>query len=135
VAAAGRKLLEKPDILLIDGQGRAHPRRFGLACHVGLELGWPTIGCAKSRLIGEHREVGRGKGSQCRLVDRGEVIGKVVRSREGVKCLYVSVGHLVELEESVRIVLRCCRKYRLPEPTRQAHIQVSQIRKKVGVDR
>jgi len=68
VAAAARKLKQKPDILLIDGQGRAHPRRFGLACHVGLDLGWPTIGCAKSRLIGEHRPVGRKKGCQCRLM-------------------------------------------------------------------
>jgi deoxyribonuclease V len=134
VVAAGRKLPQKPDILLIDGQGRAHPRRFGLASHVGLELGWPTIGCAKSRLIGENRAVGRRKGCQCRLTDKGELIGKVVRSRDEVKCLYVSVGHLVGLDEAVRIVLRCCRKYRLPEPTRQAHILVSQIRQKVGMD-
>ena len=110
VAAAARKLKQKPDILLIDGQGRAHPRRFGLACHVGLDLGWPTIGCAKSRLIGEHRPV-------------------VVRSRDDVKCLYVSVGHLMEMDEAVRVVLRCCRRYRLPEPTRQAHNLVSQNRR------
>ena len=134
VVAAGRKMREKPDILLIDGQGRAHPRRFGLACHVGVELGWPTIGCAKSRLIGENRAVGRRKGCQCRLMDHGELIGKAVRSRDDVKCLYVSVGHRIELEESVRIVLRSCRRYRLPEPTRQAHLLVSQIRQKVGMD-
>jgi len=129
VAAAARKLKQKPDILLIDGQGRAHPRRFGLACHVGLDLGWPTIGCAKSRLIGEHRPVGRKKGCQCRLMDKGELIGKVVRSRDDVKCLYVSVGHLMEMDEAVRVVLRCCRRYRLPEPTRQAHNLVSQNRR------
>jgi deoxyribonuclease V len=129
VLAAAGKMSRKPDILLIDGQGRAHPRRFGLACHVGLELGWPTIGCAKSRLIGEHRAVGRKKGSQCRLMDDGELIGKVVRSREDVKCLYISVGHLMELDEAVGVVLRCCRKYRLPEPTRQAHNLVSQLRR------
>jgi len=87
VLAAAGKLSQKPDILLIDGQGRAHPRRFGLACHVGLEMGWPTIGCAKSRLIGEHRGVGRKKGCQCRLMDNGELIWKVVRSRDDVKCL------------------------------------------------
>ena len=129
VLAAAGKLRQKPDILLIDGQGRAHPRRFGLACHVGLEMGLATIGCAKSRLIGEHRAVGRKKGCQCRLMDKGELIGKVVRSRDDVKCLYVSVGHLIELDEAVRVVLRCCRRYRLPEPTRQAHNLVSQNRR------
>lgn len=129
VESAARKLKQKPDILLIDGQGRAHPRRVGLACHVGLDLDWPTIGCAKSRLIGEHRPVGRKKGCQCRLLDNGELIGKVVRSRDDVKCLYVSVGHRIELDEAVRVVLRCCRKYRLPEPTRQAHNLVSQNRR------
>ena len=135
VLAAARKLENRPDVLIIDGQGLAHPRRFGLACHVGLELGWPTIGCAKSRLIGENRAVGRRKGCQCRLMDHGERIGKVVRSRDDVKCLYVSVGHLIVLDEAVRVVLKCCRKYRLPEPTRQAHILVSKIRQKVGMDK
>lgn len=135
VSAAARKLRQKPDILLIDGQGRAHPRRFGLACHVGLELDLPTIGCAKSRLIGEYRPVGGKKGCQCRLMDNGELVGKVVRSRDDVKCLYVSVGHRIELEEAVRVVLRCCRKYRLPEPTRQAHNLVSQLRRKEGMDK
>lgn len=135
VVSAVRKLKQKPDILMVDGQGKAHPRRFGLACHVGVELGWASIGCAKSRLTGTHRAVGQTKGCQCRLMDHGELIGKVVRSRAGVKCLYVSVGHLIGLDEAVRIVLRCCRKYRLPEPTRQAHTLVSQLRQKEGMDK
>lgn len=132
VIAAARQLKQRPDVLLIDGQGVAHPRRFGLACHVGVELGWPTIGCAKSRLIGEYREPGWKKGGRCRLLDQGEVIGTVLRSRQGVKCLYVSVGHRVEREQAVEIVLRCCQRYRLPEPTRLAHQLVSMLRYSAG---
>jgi len=132
VLAAARKLKECPDVLLIDGQGVAHPRRFGLACHVGVELGWPTIGCAKSRLIGEYRQPGLKKGCHSRLLDGKEVIGTVLRSREGVRCLYVSVGHRVELRQAEQIVLRCCKGYRLPEPTRQAHQLVSKLRYSAG---
>jgi len=128
VLAAAKKLSQKPDILILDGQGRAHPRRFGLACHVGLELGWSTIGCAKSRLIGTHRPVGQRKGCRCQLIHEGEVVGKALRSRSGVKCLYVSVGHKVILDEAVRIVLRCCHRYRIPEPARLAHQMVTNIR-------
>jgi len=128
ILAAARKLKRKPDVLLIDGQGRAHPRRFGLACHVGVELDWPTIGCAKSRLIGEYGQVGQRKGCRRQLKDKGEVVGMVVRSREKVKCLYVSVGHKVELREAVKLVLGCCRRYRQPEPTRRAHQLVSRLR-------
>jgi deoxyribonuclease V len=135
VIAAARKLKLIPDVLLIDGQGLAHPRRFGLACHVGVELGIPTIGCAKSRLTGEHREVGLSKGCRCQLRDKGQVVGMVLRSREKVKCLYVSVGHLTELTEAVKVVLGCCRKYRLPEPTRRAHQVVSRLREQTGIDK
>ena len=127
MVAAAMKLPCRPDVMLIDGQGFSHPRRFGLACHVGLELGQPTIGVAKSRLIGRHREPALSKGSRRRLMDGNEIIGFVVRSRESVKPLYVSVGHMVTLEEAVRIVLRCCKRYRLPEPTRLAHQLVSKL--------
>ncbi|MBN1846785.1 MAG: endonuclease V [Sedimentisphaerales bacterium] len=133
IAAAGRLPL-RPDVLLIDGQGWAHPRRFGLACHVGVELGWPAIGCAKSRLIGTHRPVGQRRGCCCRLLDGGQLIGKVLRTRDGVKCLYVSVGHRIELDQAVRIVLRAASGCRLPEPARRAHQAVTKLRHKVPMD-
>lgn len=132
--AAGR-LNTRPDVLLIDGQGKAHPRRFGLAAHVGVLLDWPTIGCAKSRLIGTHRPVGPRKGNQCRLLDQGEIIGKVVRTRDGVKPLYVSEGHLTELDQAVKLVLACCRKYRIAEPVRKAHQAVTKLRRTRPVDK
>ncbi|MBN1765022.1 MAG: endonuclease V [Sedimentisphaerales bacterium] len=91
----------------------------------------PTIGCAKSRLIGSHREVGMKKGSHCRLMDDKEVIGRVLRTREGLKCMYISEGHRIILDEAVQIVLKCCRGYRLPEPTRRAHQLATKIRKQV----
>jgi deoxyribonuclease V len=118
---AFRKLRGPVDLLLVDGQGYAHPRRFGLACHLGLLLDVPAIGCAKSRLLGEHAEPARAAGSRSDLVDEGEVIGTVLRTRDGVKPLFVSSGHRIGLAEAEAWVLRCCRGYRLPEPTRLAH--------------
>lgn len=117
-----------PDVVLIDGQGLAHPRRLGIACHLGLLLDVPTIGCAKSRLIGTHRSPAHGAGSMTALKHEGETIGKVVRTKNHVKPLYVSVGHHIDLASSTRIVLACCRGYRLPEPTRQAHLHVNALR-------
>jgi deoxyribonuclease V len=114
------KLRRMPDLLLCDGQGYAHPRRFGLACHLGVETGLPSIGVAKSRLIGRHREPGHRAGSQAPLKDGGEVIGAVLRTRAGVNPLYVSIGHRIGLETAIGYVLRCCRGYRLPETTRWA---------------
>ncbi|HSC48099.1 MAG TPA: deoxyribonuclease V [Gammaproteobacteria bacterium] len=114
------KLRHAPDLLLCDGQGYAHPRRFGLACHLGVATGLPSIGVAKSRLIGRPREPGYRSGSRAPLKDGDEVIGAVLRTRTGVKPLYVSVGHRVCLETAVGYVLRCCRGYRLPETTRWA---------------
>jgi deoxyribonuclease V len=105
----------------VDGQGIAHPRRIGLASHLGLCLDIPTIGCAKSRLIGEFAEPDVTAGSFTDLVDKGEVIGAVVRTRDGVKPVYVSIGHKISLAEAVRWTLACRRGYRLPEPTRLAH--------------
>ena len=118
---AFRRLTTKPDLLLVDGQGYAHPRRFGLACHLGLLLDVPTIGCAKSRLIGEYGALDGPAGSRADLLDGGEVVGAVLRTRDGVSPLFVSVGHRIALDEAVQWVLRCCRGYRLPEPTRLAH--------------
>jgi deoxyribonuclease V len=113
--------VRKPDLLLVDGHGFAHPRRFGLACHLGLLLDVPAIGCAKSRLIGEHAEPDRAAGSHTQVRDGGQVIGAVVRTRDGVNPVYVSVGHRIGLAEAVEWVLRCCRGLRLPETTRLAH--------------
>ncbi len=109
------------DLLLVDGQGLAHPRRFGLACHLGLLLDVPAVGCAKSRLLGEHDMPQDAAGSRSDLVDRGEVIGSVLRTRANVKPLFVSIGHCIGLAQADAWVLRCGRGYRLPEPTRLAH--------------
>ena len=125
VLAAAQKLRQPPDVLILDGQGLAHPRRCGLACHVGVQLDWPTIGCAKSRLIGQHRQPGLKRTCQCSLRDGPDVIGKVLRTRDNVKPVYVSVGHRVSLPQAVRIVLGACTRYRLPEPTRRAHQAVT----------
>ncbi len=116
------KLKHKPDLILCDGQGLAHPRRFGLACHLGVLLDIPTIGVAKSRLIGEPRgRLGRAKGAWVPLVDSGEIIGALLRTRTGVKPVYVSIGHRVSLDTAIDFVLRCAPRYRLPETTRRAH--------------
>ena len=118
--AAVEQLETLPDLLLCDGQGLAHPRRFGLACHLGVLLERPTIGCAKTRLCGEHAEVGSSRGATVPLQD-GQVIGAVVRTQTNGRPVYVSVGHLVDLEDAVEIVLHCASRYRLPEPLRFAH--------------
>jgi deoxyribonuclease V len=115
-----KTIRQVPDLLLCDGQGLAHPRRFGLACHIGLLAGIPTIGVAKTRLVGEHGELPTEKGSRIDLLHKGERIGMVVRTRDAVKPVYVSVGHKVSLETAVNYVLRCTTKYRLPETTRWA---------------
>ncbi len=120
LARAFEALERRPDLLLVDGQGYAHPRRFGLACHLGLLLDLPTIGCAKSRLCGQHEPPGLERGSSAPLVDGGEVIGLVLRTREGVAPVYVSVGHRISLEAAAGWVLRLCRGRRIPEPLRLA---------------
>jgi len=120
--AACEKLTITPDLILVDGQGIAHPRRLGLASHLGLFLHIPTIGCAKSLLCGRHEEPGFNAGSYTEVTDRGETIGAALRTRSGVKPVYVSIGHKVDLEVAIYWVLKCCRGYRLPEPTRLAHL-------------
>ena len=120
--AACEKLTLTPDLILVDGQGIAHPRRLGLACHLGLFLNMPTIGCAKSRLCGSHEMPGVEAGSYAEVIDKGEVIGAALRTRSGVKPVYVSIGHKIDLPAAIHWVLECCRGYRLPEPTRLAHL-------------
>ena len=117
-----------PDVVLFDGQGIAHPRRVGLASHLGLWLGIPTVGCAKSRLTGHPRgQPRRQRGSYRTLYDRGEAVGRLVRTRDDVNPLFVSPGHLSDLAGSMRLVLRCGSGYRLPEPTRVADREVRRV--------
>ncbi|MDY7040592.1 MAG: deoxyribonuclease V [Chloroflexota bacterium] len=121
VVDALEQLRADPDLLIFDGHGLAHPRRMGIATHIGVLMDRPSIGCAKSRLCGEHHQPAEVRGSMARLTDGDEVIGMVVRTRNRVNPVYVSIGHKVDLETAVTCVLRCCRKYRLPEPIRHAH--------------
>ena len=120
--AACQKLDNTPDLVLVDGQGIAHPRRLGLASHLGLFLNMPTIGCAKSILCGRHQPVGEEVDSHAELVDNGEIIGAALRTKSGVKPIYVSVGHKIDLASAIYWVAKCCQGYRLPEPTRLAHL-------------
>jgi deoxyribonuclease V len=121
VLAALGQLERRPDVLMFDAQGWAHPRRMGLATHLGILLDMPAVGCAKSRLCGTHGEPDEQKGSWTPLMDGDEVIGAVVRTRDRVQPVFVSVGHRVDLETAVSLVLGCATRYRLPEPTRWAH--------------
>jgi deoxyribonuclease V len=120
------KLPMKPDLILCDGQGIAHPRRFGIACHLGWWLDCPTIGVGKSLLIGTHDAVGRQRGDWSPLRDGAETIGAVLRTRTGVKPVYVSSGHRVSLETAIELVLACAPRFRLPEPIRHADHLASQ---------
>lgn len=124
-APAVLKALEQlkvlPDLLICDGQGIAHPRRFGLASHLGLICDLPSIGVAKSRLIGEHAPLGTARGERQFLYDEDEVIGAALRTRHNTRPVYVSIGHRVSLESAIRYTLACAPRFRLPEPTRQAH--------------
>ena len=122
IAMALQQLTVRPDVLFADGQGLAHPRGFGLACHLGLLSGIPTLGCAKSILRGTHAPLAEERGTQVPLVFRGRVVGTVVRGKDRVKPLYVSVGHRITLDEATDLVLRCGIKHRLPEPSRLAHL-------------
>lgn len=121
ILAACEELTVTPDLVMVDGQGMAHPRRMGLASHLGLCLEVPTIGCAKSRLCGRHEETADTTGSYTELLDNNEVIGAVLRTRVGVNPVYVSIGHKIDLAAAIHWVMACCRGYRLPEPTRLAH--------------
>jgi deoxyribonuclease V len=123
-----RRLKHVPDAVLVDGHGQAHPRRFGVASHLGVILDVPTVGCAKSILCGETGRLGERRGSVSPLVDRGEPVGCALWTRDGVKPVYVSVGHKIDLGTAVDLVVRCGGRYRLPEPTRLAHLAVNELR-------
>jgi deoxyribonuclease V len=115
------KLEHEADVFIFDGMGRAHPRRIGIASHMGLWLEKPTIGCGKTRLVGRHDEPGVDKGDYSALIDKGEQIGVVLRTRTKVKPVFISVGHLLDLETAIEMTLCCTPKYRLPRPIRLAH--------------
>ncbi len=125
---AFRALVTVPDVIVADGQGIAHPRRFGLACHLGLWLDLPTIGCAKSRLCGESDDPGALRGDCAVLREGDEEIGRVVRTKDRVRPLYVSPGHGIDCQGAAEITLQCGGGYRLPEPTRQAHLLSNRLR-------
>jgi deoxyribonuclease V len=128
ILAAWGTLRSSPDAVLFDGQGIAHPRRFGIASHVGVLLDVPSVGCAKSRLVGEHGEPGMEKGDFAPLWHEGEVVGAALRTRRGVKPVYVSVGHRADLPTAIGLVLSLCTRYRLPDPARRAHQLTRELR-------
>lgn len=121
-------LEQRPDVVLFDGQGRAHPRGMGLACHMGLCLDLPTVGCAKSRLVGEHKPLAMEKGACQWLTIHGRRVGAVLRTRAGTSPVYVSAGYRTSLEMAVELVMATCTHYRIPEPLRQAHILANRQR-------
>lgn len=123
------KVESEPDVVMIDGHGNAHPRRIGIAAHMGLWLDRPCLGCAKSLLIGTYRMPRLRAGSTSALMDGDEILGEVVRTKNGVKPVFVSTGHQIDLASAVRVVLASCRGYRLPEPTRLAHLHVNEFRR------
>jgi deoxyribonuclease V len=126
---AWEKIKIVPDVVMIDGQGIAHPRRFGIASHFGVLVDRPTIGCAKSLLVGVYEEPKDEAGSFSYLYDSGEIIGVALRTRDNVQPVFVSVGHKITLDESIEIVMKTVRGYRIPEPTRQAHLIVNALRR------
>jgi deoxyribonuclease V len=127
--AAFARLKTEPDLIVIDGHGHAHPRRLGIACHIGLLFDKPTIGCAKSRLVGEHGEPAPSAGSTAPLNLEGERVGMVLRTRDGVKPVYVSTGHRVSIESAVGLVKQCTDGFRIPKPTREADHYVRDLRR------
>jgi len=122
ILTALKKLAQEPDVILVDGQGIAHPRGFGIACHIGVLTDIPTIGCAKTRLVGEYREPERGKGCWTELRFQGDTAGRVLRTRDAVRPLFVSPGHRIDTQASAELVLACTGRYRIPEPLRCADI-------------
>ena len=126
--AALRRLRTRPDLLMCDGQGLAHPRRFGIACHLGVFCDLPAVGCAKSRLVGEHAEPARARGASVPLLHNLEIIGSVLRTQPGIRPVYVSVGHRIDLDGARAIVLACALRFRLPEPTRLADQLAGELR-------
>jgi deoxyribonuclease V len=130
IIKAIRRLKTKPDLILFDGQGIAHPKGMGIASHVGVLLNIPSIGCAKSRLVGDYAEPGRSKGEFSKLTLKNHTVGAVLRTRDRVRPLFVSPGHLINLEGAIHMVIQCVRKYRIPEPLRRADALSKELRKK-----
>jgi deoxyribonuclease V len=126
---AWSKLKVEPDAVMFDGQGIAHPRRVGIASHVGLIVNRPTFGCAKSILVGKYEEPPPERGSWSPLVDKGDTVGAALRTKKNVQPIYVSPGHLIDLEGAIDLTLRCDGGYRQPEPTRRAHLLVNALRR------
>ncbi len=129
ILEALKKLQTVPDLIICDGQGLAHPRFFGLACHLGLWVNLPTVGCAKSRLIGKAPDPGINAGDYELLEYKDRTVGLILRTRTRVKPVYVSPGHLIDVDGSRRVIMSCCNGRRLPEPTRLAHLAVNSYRK------
>ena len=129
VLEAWAKLKTVPDAVMFDGQGLAHPRRVGIACHVGLIIKRPTLGCAKSVLVGKFEEPDEERGAWSPMVDKGETVGAALRTKRRVQPVYVSPGHLIDLEGAIDLTLRCDGGYRQPEPTRRAHLLVNALRR------
>jgi deoxyribonuclease V len=131
VLEAWAKLKTEPDAIVLDGQGIAHPRRFGIASHLGLLTSRPALGCAKSILVGRHEELGEERGSRAPLVDakRGDTVGYALRTKRRVQPVYVSPGHLIDFDSAVELMLACDGGYRVPEPTRRAHLLVNALRR------
>jgi deoxyribonuclease V len=127
--AAWERLATRPDVVIFDGVGYAHPRRFGLACHGGMTLGVPSVGCAKSILVGRYDRLGEERGATAPMTDRGELVGMAVRTRSNVQPVYVSIGDHMDLDTAVSLVLRMAVKYREPETTRRAHRLVNERRR------
>jgi deoxyribonuclease V len=134
VAEAWRHLEVRPDVVIFDGQGYAHPRRFGLACHGGMLLDVPSIGCAKSLLVGRHGPLGTGRGSVAPLLDGDETVGMALRLRDGARPVYVSIGHRMDLSTAVATVLAVSDRFREPETTRRAHRLVNRLRAEQGAE-
>ena len=130
LVAAFARLRTSPDLILIDGHGRAHPRLFGIACHIGVLFDKPAIGCGKSLLVGEHDEPATAAGSTSPLWFKGERVGEVLRTRAGVRSIYVTIGHRVSLNSAVEFVRRCSDGFRIPKPTREADHYVGELRRK-----
>ena len=128
LSKAWEKLKTKPDVLVLDGHGIAHPRRMGIAAHFGVVMNTPTLGCAKSLLTGKYEEPAPEAGAMSDLVLKGEVIGKVLRTKKNVNPVYISPGNLITMEESLVLIKQCVGKYRIPEPTRLAHNYVNELR-------
>jgi deoxyribonuclease V len=135
LAAAWKRLRRKPDVIIFDGHGIAHPRRFGIACHGGLLFDLPSVGCAKSLLVGTHGPLGEKRGATAEIEIDGEVVGMAVRTRDGVKPVYVSPGHLMDLPTAVELVLSMGAGYREPETTRRSHALVNRMRREGEAER